>query len=394
MSESSVGVCILGSTGSVGKSTLDVLAQNSTRYHCVALTGNSNVKGMFEQCNKFRPRYAVMKAPDAADLLCMQLKKVNSDIQVLSGMDGLIQVATLPEVKTVVAGIVGAAGLLPTMAAAEHGKTILLANKESLVMTGDLLLSKVKLGGAQLLPIDSEHNALFQCMPQNDHGVHLGGVEKIFLTASGGPFRGWTPKQLTRVTPIQAVAHPKWCMGKKISVDSATMMNKGLEVIEACFLFSISSDHIEVVVHPESVIHSMVSYRDGSVIAQMGNPDMRTPIAHALAWPNRIVSGVAPLNLFDVRQLNFEKPDFDAFPCLRLAYEVMQVGGTATSILNAANEVAVDEFLRGNIRFTKIAEIIEYCLDQIAVKPANGLEDVLEADELAHNLAKEQICLN
>ncbi len=390
MTDSRVGVCILGSTGSIGKSTLEVLARNAKNYYCVAITANSNVKLMLEQCKSFRPHYAVMKESDAAELLHTKIHKAGLDTQVLSGEEGLCQAASHPAVETVVAGIVGSAGLLPTIAAAEHGKTILLANKESLVMTGDLFLSRVEAGGARLLPVDSEHNALFQCMPQDGKGTNLSGVEKILLTASGGPFRGWSRRQLVGVTPEQAVAHPNWNMGKKISVDSATLMNKGLEVIEACYLFSLSIDQVEVVVHPESVIHSMVSYRDGSVLAQMGRPDMRIPIAHALAWPQRITSGVKPLNLFEIQRLNFEKPDFESFPCLRLAFDVMKTGGTSTTILNAANEIAVDEFLRGNIPFTKIAEIIEYCLEKISASPAESLEEILNVDEFARQVARER----
>ncbi|MCB1757715.1 MAG: 1-deoxy-D-xylulose-5-phosphate reductoisomerase, partial [Gammaproteobacteria bacterium] len=344
-------VTVLGSTGSIGDSTLDVLLRNSAHYDVLALTAHRNSEKMLQQCLRVQPRFAVMKNHDAAGELREGLKKAGLHTEVLSGTEGLSHVAAHPETDTVVAGIVGAAGLLPTLAAVDAGKKILLANKEALVMTGDLLLSRVKAGGAVLLPVDSEHNALFQCMPQDADGTRLDGVQKIILTASGGPFRGWTQDALKDVTPAQAVAHPNWQMGRKISVDSATLMNKGLEVIEACYLFDVPIDRVEVVVHPQSVIHSMVSYRDGSVLAQMGNPDMRTPIAHALAWPQRIDAGVEPLDLFEVARLDFEKPDLERFPCLRLAFEAMRSGGTAGAILNAANEIAVERFLCGNISF-------------------------------------------
>ncbi len=391
MAVESTKITVLGSTGSIGTRTLDVISRNFERYQIIALTANQNVSKMSEQCQAIRPLYAVMRDPDAAGQLSDRLRALQVDTTVLSGLEGLTQVASLPEVDVVVAGIVGAAGLLPTMTAAEQGKRILLANKESLVMTGDLLLSKVKSAGALLLPVDSEHNALFQCMPQNEGGATLSGVEKLLLTASGGPFRGWTHERLKKVTPEQAISHPNWEMGKKISVDSATLMNKGLEVIEACFLFAIDVDRIDVVVHPESIIHSMVTYRDGSVLAQLGNPDMRTPIAHALAWPDRIESGVAPLNLFEIKQLNFEKPDLQSFPCLQLAIDAVKAGGTATAVLNAANEVAVDEFLSGNISFDRIAETIAYCLERITVHTAKSVQVVLEADGMSRSLAREFI---
>lgn len=384
-------VSVLGSTGSIGVSALDVIARNSDEFEVFALTANMNHAKMLEQCLSFNPQIAVMKNADAAEKLHTALKQYGASIQVLSGGSAISEVASEAAVSIVVAGIVGAAGLLSTIAAVDAGKRVLLANKEALVMTGDLLLSRVRDAGAQLLPVDSEHNALFQCMPQNADGVTLNGVERILLTASGGPFRGWSKDQLSKVTPEQAVAHPNWRMGKKISVDSATLMNKGLEVIEACYLFDVSPDRIDVVVHPESIIHSMVSYKDGSVLAQMGNPDMRTPIAHVLSWPERIVSGVAPLDLFQVAQLNFEKPDIDTFPCLQLAFDAVERGGTTAAVLNAANEVAVEEFLCGNMGFNRIAETIKHAMDSVTTTSADNLEQVLAADEEARKCAADYI---
>lgn len=384
-------VSVLGSTGSIGVSALDVIARNSDEFEVFALTANMNHAKMLEQCLSFNPQIAVMKNTDAAEKLHTALKQYGASIQVLSGGSAISEVASEAAVSIVVAGIVGAAGLLSTIAAVDAGKRVLLANKEALVMTGDLLLSRVRDAGAQLLPVDSEHNALFQCMPQNADGVTLNGVERILLTASGGPFRGWSKDQLSKVTPEQAVAHPNWRMGKKISVDSATLMNKGLEVIEACYLFDVSPDRIDVVVHPESIIHSMVSYKDGSVLAQMGNPDMRTPIAHVLSWPERIVSGVAPLDLFQVAQLNFEKPDIDTFPCLQLAFDAVERGGTTAAVLNAANEVAVEEFLCGNMGFNRIAETIKHAMDSVTTTSADNLEQVLAADEEARKCAADYI---
>jgi 1-deoxy-D-xylulose-5-phosphate reductoisomerase len=307
---------------------------------------------------------------------------------VLSGVEGLQQLAALDETDYVMAAIVGAAGLLPTLAAARAGKRVLLANKESLVMSGRIFMDEIQQNGAELLPIDSEHNAIFQCMPGNiDQGVEQAGVNRILLTASGGPFRNTPLEQLAGVTPEQAVAHPTWSMGRKISVDSATMMNKGLEVIEAWWLFGADADRIQVVIHPQSVIHSMVSYNDGSVLAQLGNPDMRTPIAHALGWPRRIESGVEPLDIFEVAQLEFEKPDFDRFPCLRMAYEALRVGGTATTVLNAANEIAVEAFLNETLAFTNIARVIEQSLQQISVRDADSLDSIQQADAEAREMA-------
>ncbi len=391
MSARKVHVTVLGSTGSIGDSTLDVLSRNTEQYQIFALTANSNFRKLARQCELHHPHYAVMNKPDAAQFLRDALKESGITTRVLSGAEGLAFVASAHEVETVVAGIVGAAGLMPTLAAVEAGKKVLLANKESLVMTGELLLSRVRSGGAILLPVDSEHNALFQCMPQAVQGAGLKGVEKLLLTASGGPFRGWSKEALDSVSPEQAVAHPNWQMGRKISVDSATLMNKGLEVIEACYLFGVGVERVEVVVHPESVIHSMVSYRDGSVLAQMGLPDMRTPIAHALAWPERIYSGVKPLDLFHVSQLNFEKPDSVSFPCLELAFDSIKCGGTATAVLNAANEIAVEQFLAGNIGFNQIAETIAYALEHTSIGKADSLAAVLDADESSRLCAKSYI---
>ncbi len=389
-----IGVTILGSTGSIGVSTLDVIERNSDRFEIVAITANRNVDAIKEQCMKYSPKYAVMADEDSAEQLRGLLANNAPDIKILAGQSGLEQVAALVEVEYVMAAIVGAAGLLPSLAAARAGKRVLLANKEALVMSGQLFMDIVNESNAELLPIDSEHNAIFQCMPIHYRdGLEKAGVRQILLTASGGPFRTLPLDELVTVTPEQACAHPNWDMGRKISVDSASMMNKGLEVIEACWLFNTSPDSVTVVLHPESVIHSMVQYVDGSVIAQLGNPDMRTPIAHAMAWPERIEAGVERLNMFDVAQLNFEKPDIVRFPCLRLAAESMQAGGTSTAILNAANEIAVAEFLDRKIQFTDIPKVVETTLENINKKEVINLEIVLEADaearDFARNLVKE-----
>jgi 1-deoxy-D-xylulose-5-phosphate reductoisomerase len=388
-----IRVCILGATGSIGVSTLDVIKQHAHQFKVVALTANQDVERLFQQCVEFLPRYAVMADAAAAEQLAARLAHFD-EITVLSGVESLKQVASLPEVDTVMAAIVGGAGLLPTLAAAQAGKRVLLANKEALVMSGQLFLDAVHQHGAQLLPIDSEHNAIFQCMPASftQHGVKnltAVGVSRILLTASGGPFRHYPLEKLSSVTPEQACNHPKWKMGRKISVDSATMMNKGLEVIEACWLFNTPPERIEVLIHPQSVIHSMVEYVDGSTLAQLGNPDMRTPIAHALAFPERMTSGVARLNLLEIAKLEFEPMDFARFPCLRLAYEAMQAGGTSTAILNAANEIAVEAFLAGKLRFTAIAELIEQTLSRLNGRAATTLEIILEDDARARQLAEE-----
>ena len=386
-----IGVTILGSTGSIGLSTLDVMSRHRDLFQLVALTGNTNVRGMLEQCLAWRPMYAAMADTEAARLLKDALQQEAPDIEVLSGQEGLQEVAGCDETDYVMAAIVGAAGLLPTLAAARSGKRVLLANKEALVMSGKLFMDAVRDSGAQLLPIDSEHNAIFQCMPRNfNNGLDQAGVTRILLTASGGPFRTKRLQDLRNATPAEACAHPNWDMGRKISVDSATMMNKGLEVIEACWLFDTTTESIEVVIHPESVIHSLVEYSDGSVLAQLGNPDMRTPIAHAMAWPERIDSGVEKLSLFDVSQLNFEKPDPDRFPCLRLARQALAEGGAATTILNAANEVAVAEFLGNRIRYTEIADVVKQTLDGVANQAADTLEQILDADRRAREYASDQ----
>lgn len=385
-------ITLLGGTGSIGSSTLDILARHPDRYRLFAVSGYQRVTELAEICQQFTPRYAVVPDAAAAAQLHQQLA-VASMTEVLIGAQALEQVAEASEVDIVVAAIVGAAGLLPSLAAVKAGKRILLANKEALVMSGQLFMDEVKRSGAELLPIDSEHNAIFQCLPAQ--GTHFdttslpnAGVRQILLTASGGPFRGYTPDQLTRVTPAQAVAHPNWSMGQKISVDSASLMNKGLELIEACWLFSVQPEAIQVVVHPESIVHSMVSYSDGSVIAQLGNPDMRTPIAYGLAWPERVDAGVKSLDLFQIAQLNFEPADEVAFPCLALARQAFTLGGTAPAILNAANEVAVDAFLNNRIGFEQIPELCRFALDKIAVEAADSLETVLASDQKARAVSQ------
>lgn len=389
MAELVKGITVLGATGSIGVSTLDVLARHPDRYRVVALSANTQVERMLEQCLAHTPRFAVMVDAGAAEQLDQLLRAHGSATEVLSGVEGLERIAALDEVDYVMAAIVGAAGLPPALAAARKGKRILLANKEALVMSGHLFMEEVRANGAELLPIDSEHNAIFQCMPPNfAQGLQQSGVRHILLTASGGPFRTTPLEELASVTPAQAVAHPNWSMGRKISVDSATMMNKGLEVIEACWLFNTDPAHIQVVLHPQSVIHSMVAYHDGSVLAQLGNPDMRTPIAHALAWPERIESGVADLNIFDVARLDFETADLERFPCLRLAIESMEAGGSAPAILNAANEIAVEAFLNEQIGFTAIATVIEQTLAQVARRDADCLETIFEADSEARAVAQ------
>ena len=385
-----MNLTILGSTGSIGNSTLDVVARHPEKYCVTALTAQCQDKLLFEQCVRFKPRYAVLMDAEAAARLTQKIAATDLSTVVLCGMEALERFASLPEVDAVMASIVGAAGLRPTLAAARAGKKILLANKETLVMAGAVFMDAVRASGSVLLPIDSEHNAIFQSLPHHYSGnLSACGVSKILLTASGGPFRNTSLSDLQNVTPEQACAHPNWSMGKKISVDSATMMNKGLEVIEAHWLFNAPVDAIQVVVHPQSVIHSMVQYVDGSVMAQMGNPDMRTPIAYALAYPERIASGVEPLDLFKVAKLDFVVPDFVRFPCLALAYQALRVGGTAPAVLNAANEVAVDAFLNNEISFLAIPRLIEKVLDAVDVVAVNTLDDVLQADEVARGVALE-----
>lgn len=383
---------ILGSTGSIGISTLDVVARHPDRFRVLALTAHSKADNLFEQCLSFKPRYAVLLDEAAAAQLSQKIAAAGLDTEVLCGMEALEFVSSLPEVDAVMAAIVGAAGLRPTLAAARAGKKILLANKETLVMAGRIFMDAVRLHGATLLPIDSEHNAIFQALPHSYSGdLAASGVSKILLTASGGPFRNTPLNELQQVTPEQACAHPNWVMGRKISVDSATMMNKGLEVIEAHWLFNAPADAIQVVVHPQSVIHSLVQYVDGSVLAQLGNPDMRTPIAYALAYPERIEAGVAPLDLAKVATLNFTAPDFVRFPCLALAYQALRAGGTAPAVLNAANEVAVAAFLDKKLAFLAIPRLIEDVLAALPAAIVNTLDDVLAADEAARATAQKYI---
>jgi 1-deoxy-D-xylulose-5-phosphate reductoisomerase len=385
-------VSVLGSTGSIGINTLDVIARHPDRFGVYGLAANASVDVLLAQCLAFRPRYAVLMDEAAAESLRAQLPP-DSGTEVLQGEAGLAHIVTAGEVDTVMAAIVGAAGLPSALAAAGAGKTVLLANKESLVMGGHLLMQAVRQSGARLLPIDSEHNAIFQCMPVEAASGRssLEGVSRVLLTASGGPFRQWSRAQLEEATPEQACAHPNWSMGRKISVDSASLMNKGLELIEACWIFDLTPERIDVVVHPQSIIHSMVQYLDGSVLAQMGNPDMRTPIAYGLGWPERLASGVAPLDLIATARLDFEAPDEGRFPCLRLAREAFDAGGTAMAICNAANEVAVAAFLDGRIRFTAIPWVIEQTLGRMPILEPISLAVVEAADRDARQVATEEL---
>ena len=391
-------VTILGATGTIGLHTLDVISQHAERFSVFALTANTNVESMFLLCERYAPRYAVMLRENAAEVLKTQLKAINSPTVVLEGEESLSLVASHDEVDTVMAAIVGAAGLLPAMAAAESGKRILLANKETLVMAGSLFMNAVAKSGATLLPIDSEHNAIFQVLPNmqmnhNQKQLKLSdmGVKRVLLTASGGPFRNASLEQLSSVTRAEALNHPNWVMGPKITVDSATLMNKGLEVIEAHWLFNASPSQIDVVVHPQSVIHSMVEYVDGSVLAQLGNPDMRTPIAYGLGYPERLTSGVSSLDLLKIGSLDFSAPDKVRFPCLRLAYEALEAGGTAPAILNAANEVAVEAFLADQIGFLDIPKIIEAVLSTSTIAPVVSIEQLVVVDKLARIAAQRHI---
>lgn len=382
-------ITILGATGSIGASALDVISQHPQAYQVFALTAHRQLDKLVELCQRFCPRYAVVETEQDAEVLQQQLTGLGLDTELLFGEAGLCQVASASEVDAVVSAIVGAAGLVPTLAAVKAGKKVLLANKEALVMSGALFMQAVREHGAQLLPIDSEHNAIYQCLPCNYHeGLQQVGVRRLLLTASGGPFRETALADLAKVTPAQACAHPNWSMGQKISVDSATMMNKGLELIEACWLFDAKPQQVEIVVHPQSVIHSLVDYVDGSVLAQLGNPDMRTPIAHALAWPDRIESGVSPLDLYQLARMDFYEPDLERFACLKLARDAAEQGGTAPAILNAANEVAVAGFLAGQIGFLAIAHLIETVLQQLAVQSVTNLQTVLTADQQARELAQ------
>jgi 1-deoxy-D-xylulose-5-phosphate reductoisomerase len=371
---------------------LDVVSRNPGRFEIFALTANSNDERLAEQCMQWRPRFAVMADAEGARRLRERLGDGCRETEVLDGVSGLEQFSGAAEVDFVMAGIVGAAGLLPSLAAARAGKRVLLANKEALVMSGRLFIDAVRANGAELLPIDSEHNAIFQCMPPDCRGgLDAAGIRRILLTASGGPFREASQGELAGVTPEQACAHPNWVMGRKISVDSATMMNKGLEVIEACWLFDTSPERVQVVVHPQSIVHSMVEYEDGSVLAQLGNPDMRTPIAHALSWPERMGSGVDSLDLTAIGALSFEPADMGRFPCLRLGFEAARAGGAASAALNAANEIAVAAFLERQIRFTDIARILESALEEHPSGEPHSLEEVLEIDAAARRHANAQV---
>ncbi|MEA1888214.1 MAG: 1-deoxy-D-xylulose-5-phosphate reductoisomerase [Pseudomonadota bacterium] len=394
------GICILGSTGTIGINTLDVIRRHPQRFKVIALTGNRQITRMLQQCEEWQPKFVVMSDEGAAAELRQRLGQNGSPIKVLDGNSGLADVVQLDEVDTVMAGIVGAVGLLPTLAAVKAGKRVLIANKEPLVMLGQLFIDEAKLSGAVLLPIDSEHNAIFQCLPAAvqqatavpvEHELPDYGIRQILLTGSGGPFLNLDRADFHTITPEQACSHPNWVMGRKISVDSATMMNKGLELIEACALFSTSPEQIKIVVHPQSVIHSMVEYADGSLLAQLGNPDMRTPIAHALAWPERIDAGVERLDLLKISALEFQAPDMLKFPALSLARTAAETGGTLPAILNAGNEVAVQAFLEEKIRFDQIVQLVEETMEAVGHKPEQALEDVLAADQLARDFAVDRL---
>lgn len=383
-------ICVLGSTGSIGVSTLDVIRSHPDLFKVVSLTAHSNIELLAKQCVEFNPEMVVVGSAETANRLNELLKSNGSKVTVSHGADALVAASTLTSVDTVMAAIVGAAGLVPTIEAAKLGKRILLANKEALVMAGDIFMSAIASSGAELLPIDSEHNAIYQCLPDanTSNGGSRGryssiGVKEILLTASGGPFRNHSLGQLKDVTPEQACAHPNWVMGRKISVDSATMMNKGLEVIEAHHLFGVPAEQIKVLIHPQSLVHSMVRYIDGSVIAQLGQPDMKTPIAYGLGWPLRIDAGVKELDFTTAHDMSFEPVDLKRFPCLSLSYQALSVGGLAPTILNAANEVAVDSFLNNEIRFTQISELVERVMNQTKVSDKLSLDSILEADNMA-----------
>ncbi len=390
-------VAILGSTGSIGVNTLDVIRSHPERYQVVALTAHQQVDRLLAQCREFKPRIAVVGDAQSAKQLTAAVLEEKIPTTVLYGAEALVCAVNDSACDTVMAAIVGAAGLLPTLAAARAGKRVLLANKEALVMSGDLLMQAVRDSGAELIPIDSEHNAIFQCLPVGFNALYSDaaraecGVEELWLTASGGPFRTTPLVDLANITPDQACAHPNWVMGRKISVDSATMMNKGLEVIEAQWLFGVPLDNIRVLIHPQSVVHSMVRYRDGSVIAQLGQPDMRTPIAFGLAWPQRIAAGVMPLDLTQLAALNFATPDFNQFPCLSLAFAAARIGGTAPAILNAANEIAVGAFLASEMPYLQIASLVEQVLEQVSATKAQTLDEVLDADQTARRVARQSL---
>ena len=389
-------IAILGSTGSIGVNTLDVIRAHPDRFRVVALTAGKQIDRLAEQCIEFEPAIAVVSEADDAKRLETLLRQKNISTQVMYGSGSLVAAVTDSDCDTVMAAIVGAAGLVPALAAAKAGKRVLLANKEALVMSGNLFMQAMSSGGGELLPIDSEHNAIFQCLPNHftqdasSQNAYL-GVEELWLTASGGPFRNTPLDQLFSITPEQACAHPNWVMGRKISVDSATMMNKGLEVIEAYWLFGLPLEKIKVLIHPQSVVHSMVRYRDGSVLAQLGQPDMRTPIAYGLAWPDRIAAGVAPLSLTQLANLSFAEPDFSRFPCLSLAFAAAQSGGTAPTVLNAANEIAVAAFLDEGLPYLQIPEVVEKSLNAIATSNADSLDAILEVDAQARVVARDFI---
>jgi len=388
-------VAVFGSTGSIGTSTLDVLERNHSRYQVSSLTANTNVEAIFQQCLKFKPATAAMAEVAASEELSRRLAAAESDTVVLSSADALPQIASDPKTHTIMASIVGFAGLRPTIAAARSGKRILLANKESMVVAGELLNQAAREGGATIIPVDSEHNAIFQCLPEGnrcDPDKSLcNGVSSLVLTASGGPFRGFSEKQMQSVTVEQALSHPNWDMGPKVSIDSATLMNKGLEVIEASYLFGLDESLIEVVVHPESAVHSMVRYVDGSVIAQLGQPDMRTPIANALAWPERVDAGVEPLDFVSLGSMHFEAPDLNRFPCLRLAREALRRGNGAAGVLNAANEVSVAQFVDGTIGFADISRVNSYALQNFTQTAPGSVDDLFVMDRSVRQFALEYI---
>ncbi|OTS49918.1 1-deoxy-D-xylulose-5-phosphate reductoisomerase [Acinetobacter pittii] len=389
-------VCILGVTGSIGQSTLKILNQHPDKYSVFAISAHSRISELVDICKQFQPKVVVVPKQKVDELAALFVKSELQNIEILTDQEGLVSIASHPDVDVVMAAIVGAAGLLPTLAAVKAGKRVLLANKEALVMSGEIMMQAARDHQALLLPVDSEHNAIFQSLPHNyleaeRNGQPQQGVSRILLTASGGPFLNHSLEQLEKVTPAQACKHPNWSMGQKISVDSATLMNKGLELIEACHLFSISEHFVTVVVHPQSIIHSMVQYVDGSTLAQMGNPDMCTPIAHALAWPERLQTSVPALDLFEYSQLNFQAPDIQKFPALDLARQAMRAGGLAPTILNAANEVAVAAFLNQQIGFTNIPQVVEHTLQKLENSVADNIESILNKDKVARHIAQQYI---
>ncbi|ODL95280.1 1-deoxy-D-xylulose 5-phosphate reductoisomerase [Acinetobacter pittii] len=389
-------VCILGVTGSIGQSTLKILNQHPDKYSVFAISAHSRISELVDICKQFQPKVVVVPKQKVDELGALFVKSELQNIEILTDQEGLVSIASHPDVDVVMAAIVGAAGLLPTLAAVKAGKRVLLANKEALVMSGEIMMQAARDHQALLLPVDSEHNAIFQSLPHNyleaeRNGQPQQGVSRILLTASGGPFLNHSLEQLEKVTPAQACKHPNWSMGQKISVDSATLMNKGLELIEACHLFSISEHFVTVVVHPQSIIHSMVQYVDGSTLAQMGNPDMCTPIAHALAWPERLQTSVPALDLFEYSQLNFQAPDIQKFPALDLARQAMRAGGLAPTILNAANEVAVAAFLKEQIGFTNIPQVVEHTLQKLENSVADNIESILNKDKVARHVAQQYI---